>query len=332
MSWIEHKYIMQLSNRFEGFKQKSGQLYNIRCPFCGDSQKHKRRMRGYLIEENNKFRFYCHNCHLNLQFDKFIKKLDNTLYGEYTKDILMNRNTGYTTFTETKPKAVTNEFLFELMSITDLPEDHKAKQFIQKRKIPQTFWDDIYYCEEFKKWTNKQLPNKFEDLTYDEPRIIIPFFNRHKKYFGFQGRSLQKNASVRYITIILDESNPKIYGMNRVNLNGPYYVVEGPFDSMFVNNAIATAGGKISSELVKMGSELNNAIIVYDNEPRNRDVVENIKKAIFSNYHVVIWPEGLRQKDINDMVLADLNVKKLLQDNTVFGLEAQLRFERWKKV
>ena len=73
-------------------------------------------------------------------------------------------------------------------------------------------------------------------------------------------------------------------------------------------------------------------IWVYDNEPRNREIVNRISKSIDRGEKVVIWPNNIRQKDINDMVLAGHNVKSLVELNTYQNIEAQIKFTEWKKV
>ena len=61
---------------------------------------------------------------------------------------------------------------------------------------------------------------------------------------------------------MLDESRIKVYGLNRVDLNKTVYITEGPFDSMFIDNAIAMAGADVDWDLIK-GKD---AVFVYDNE------------------------------------------------------------------
>ena len=321
-----------LSNRLEKFKSKSGNLYNMRCPFCNDSSKSKNKARGYLYLKSDKYQYHCHNCNVTKSFSSFLREIDNGLYDHYLQDCLINNNTGYIP----KPIAIvknhSDDSLRALESIVDLSKKHPARVFIEKRKIPEQFWDTLYFCPRFKEFTNTLIPNKFENVEYEEERIIIPFYDTHKKFFGFQGRSLAVNAAVRYITIILNDLSPKIYGLNRVDFNRTYYVVEGPFDSMFLSNAIATAGGKISSELMKLKCNMDNAVIVYDNEPRNKNVVDNIRKSVITNWKTVIWPDNNHYKDINDMYLAGIDVNKAVKENTYSGLEAQLRFEKWKKI
>jgi len=52
---------------------------------------------------------------------------------------------------------------------------------------------------------------------------------------------------------------------------------------------------------------------------------------IDNNEKVVIWPSFIRQKDINDMVLSDIDAKNIIQENTYSGAAAMLAFNSWRK-
>ena len=73
-------------------------------------------------------------------------------------------------------------------------------------------------------------------------------------------------------------------------------------------------------------------IYVYDNEPRNREIVNRIAKTIDRGDKVVIWPTSVVEKDINDMVLGGHNVMSVLESNTYSGLKAKVKFNNWKKI
>lgn len=337
MSHLEVKYILLLSPRLRNFKKRSGNLFNFSCPFCGDSEKNKYKSRAYLFEKKGSFRFFCHNCNLSLGFIPFLKRFDSGVYEHYLMEKLSNGEPDDIDMVrERMSRDLDNNALRELTSIKHLPDGHEAKSYIINRLIPEEFYSTLYYCEAFKSWTNKQLPNKFESIVHDEPRIIIPMLDKQGIMFGFQGRAIRATEKMlRYITIMLDDTKPKIYGLNRVDFNYKYYCLEGPFDSMFLPNAIATAGGKMSSELMKARANLENMVVVYDNEPHNSNIVKAIKGAVLSNLKTVIWPNDLREKDINDMVkkgLTALDVKAMIDAHTFQGLEAELEVRRWARV
>jgi hypothetical protein len=177
------------------------------------------------------------------------------------------------------------------------------------------------------------LPNKFDiaSIERDECRLLIPFLDANKNVHAFQGRALGSSA-VKYITIVLDDSVPKVYGLDTVNLDRKTYVFEGPIDSMFVPNSIATAGGDLVSAIGNF--EKKNLVIVYDNEPRSKDTIKKLDKAILQGYNVCIWPDNLEHKDINDMVLAGLSsefIKHIIDTNTYRDLAAKMALTKWSK-
>jgi hypothetical protein len=333
MSFVDQKYIGLVSSRLEKFKQVKTGLYNFRCIYCGDSQKNKNKTRGYIYGYKNDHNYKCHNCGVSKSFTNFLKDIDSTLYDQYIMERYKNGSTGKGSntpepkFTFEKPKFTKK--VFDLPSIAELNKEHSARIYLENRKIPQDFLSQLFYCEKFKQWTNEQKET-FESTKYDEPRIIIPLIN-NGEIFGFQGRSLSKKPKVKYITIILDENQPKIYGLDRIDWNKTVYIVEGPFDSMFIENSIAMVGADIDKMFFVTNFETN-FVMVYDNEKRNKEMVARLEKSIEMKFPVVIWPKDLKEKDINDIVLSGQDVGSMLKLNTYQGLEAKLKFTNWKKV
>ena len=333
MSFVDQKYIGLVSSRLEKFKQVKTGLYNFRCIYCGDSQKNKNKTRGYIYGYKNDHNYKCHNCGVSKSFTNFLKDIDSSLYDQYVMERYKNGSTGKGSntpepkFTFEKPKFTKKAF--DLPSIAELNKEHSARIYLENRKIPQNFLSQLFYCEKFKEWTNEQKYT-FESTKYEEPRIIIPLTNKGE-IFGFQGRSLSKKPKVKYITIILDEDQPKIYGLDRIDWNKTVYVVEGPFDSMFIDNSIAMVGADIDKMFFATNFETN-FVMVYDNEKRNKEMAARLEKSIEMKFPVVIWPKDLKEKDINDIVLSGQDVESMLKLNTYQGLEAKLKFTNWKKV
>ena len=127
---------------------------------------------------------------------------------------------------------------------------------------------------------------------------------------------------------MLDEESPKIYGLDKVDTSQTVYIVEGPFDSTFVKNSVALCGSDGDVVNLKGGKK----VYVYDNEPRNKEIVRRVKQRIDGGESVIIWPHYISEKDINDMVLGGHNVQSVLELNTYSGLEAKLKFNNWKKI
>jgi len=334
MSFIDAKYIGLVSPRLQKFKQVKNNLYNFRCPYCGDSQRHKNKARGYIYQLKNDHNYKCHNCGMSKSFTNFLKDLDQSLYDQYVMERYKqgitgkNSNTPDPTFNFQEP-IFKNLKQFDLPTIAELNNEHPAKVYLKNRKIPDKFLKQLYYCDHFKKWTNQQKYT-FESIDRDEPRIIIPLIN-NGEIIGFQGRSLNKNSKIKYITIILDENQPKIYGLDNVDWDKTVYITEGPIDSMFIDNAIAMVGADIDKMFLLSNFDVH-FVMVYDNEKRNKQIVERMEKVINLKLPIVIWPSDVGEKDINDMVLAGLDVNGMLKSNTYSGLEAKAKLISWKRV
>jgi transcription elongation factor Elf1 len=322
MDFVDVKYINLISSRLQKFKKIKNNLYNFRCPLCGDSQKNKNKARGYLYQVKNNTNFKCHNCGANVSFNNFLKQLDLTIHKQYIFEKFKEGNTGRN-FTAEEPK-----FQFEppkfkpKLNLPKASENPNAKLYLENRKLNP---DKFYYADKFKEWTNSLQPT-FDSTEKDEPRIIIPLFYQNT-LVGFQGRALGF-SKIKYITIMLDDDAPKIYGLDEIKKNQTVYITEGPFDSTFIPNTIALCGadGDVSKWVD------GDVVWVYDNEPRNSEILSRISRVIEMGQKVVIWPSTIREKDINEMILSGLNVQSVIELNTYSGLEAKLKFTTWKKI
>ena len=283
--------------------------------------------------------FHCHNCNATMSVPNFIKMLDQSVYNEMQMERLQDKKSpeqiDYESFIDKmkKPVFMKQGPLKGLKKVSQLSPDHRTKKFVDERRIPTPYHAKLFNCPNFKQYTNSLLPNKFDiaSIERDECRLLIPFLDANKNVHAFQGRALGSSA-VKYITIILDESVPKVYGLDTVNLDRKTYVFEGPIDSMFVPNSIATAGGDLVSAIGNF--EKKNLVIVYDNEPRSKDTIKKLDKAILQGYNVCIWPDNLEHKDINDMVLAGLSsefIKHIIDTNTYRDLAAKMALTKWSK-
>ena len=328
MTLVDDLYINRLSIRLEKFKRVKSSLYNFRCPYCGDSQKNKNKARGYFFQVNGRMVFKCHNCGIGKTTANFLKEQAPDLYSEYQVEKYRRNSTGKSTTVEkfTVPDTTPHfKKPDDLQSIESLNIVHPAKKYLLNRKIPESSLSRIYYVDKFKKWVNTKKKT-FDSLQNDRPRIIIPLIRTDGTWFGIQGRSLAQHATLRYITIMF-EDHQKIFGLDHINPEDTVYVTEGPFDSLFIDNSIAMCGSDVD-----LSNYDYQFVFVFDNEPRNRQIVTKIARAAEQGHKVVIWPKTVKVKDINDMVLAGLNPSAIIKDNTFTGLEAKLRLNNWKKV
>ena len=326
--FTEIKYLNLLSTRLPKFKHKKEFLWNFRCPICGDSEKFQNKARGFIFQVKGKLVYKCHNCGASMSFDKFLEMMDSTLYKEYRLEKfkethLPRRVSKLTTQSVGSKPAFKRDFTIDLTPLNELNNSHPAKEYILNRRLPT---ESLYYTESFKEWTNSVKPETFPEVTHDEGRIIIPFKDKEGNTFGFQGRSLS-STGLRYITILLREGQPKIFGLDSIDYEETIYIVEGPFDSMLLDNSIAMAGADADSGAI-VGCD---CVWVLDNEPRNKQITDRISKSIDNGEKVVIWPTSIKQKDINDMVLAGINVNSVVKSNTYSGLTATLKFNEWRK-
>ena len=322
MDLIDDKFINLLSTRLEKFKKVKLGLYNCRCPICGDSQKNKSKARGYFYNVKNNTNYKCHNCGVNFSFNNFLKQVDPTLHRQYSIEKFKTGTTGKN-FVVEEPKFHFEKPKFQFkLNLPKATENEEARKYLESRKLnPNKF----YYSEKFKLWVNS-IQHTFSDLKYEEPRIVIPLIYNNK-FVGLQGRSLN-SKSIKYITIMLDDDAPKIYGLDEVQKDKTVYVTEGPFDSTFISNSIALCGA--DGDVDKWG--VNDCVWVYDNEPRNSEILSRISRLIEDGQKVVIWPSTIKEKDINNMVLSGLDVQSVIESNTYSGLEAKLKFTTWKKI
>ena len=332
--FVDIQYAQMLSGRLDNFKIKNTNPYkiNFRCPICGDSQKSRSKARGWLLERDNKFSYYCHNCGASQGFNYFLKNIDPLLYNDYIAEKFVANTTTSSTeeikpdqFKTQKPVFKANP-LKKIKKVSQLQPNHAVKRYIEKRKIPPHHHYRLYYAQKFKTWINEIIPGKFEYVGKDEPRLIIPFLDERGNCFGVSARGFNPDG-IRYITIMFEERQ-KIFGLDKVKFNEPYYIVEGAIDSFFLENAIAMNGAEGTTHDIQ---NIENGIFVFDAEPRNKEIHKRMEKVIKAGHKICIWPNDVPGKDINEMFLSGINPEKLIEENTHQGLRAELKFASWRK-
>ena len=336
MLYLEQKYIGYLSVHLNGCKKIDKTNYNFRCPICGDSE-NKNKKRGYLYLKKGKYSFFCHNCSASRSLDSFMKEVNPSLYNQYV----------YEKIQESKPTPVDPDKQYKmdapvfkpqevnplksLYKISELSSKHPAKEYLVSRNIPNEYFDILHYVDGFKSWINGIIPNKFENTSKDDGRIIIPLLDTKGQLNGVQGRSFNPNDSIRYITIMFDENAVKMFGLDRVDITKTIYIFEGPFDAMFIKNSVARCGGHLNSVDALLPKD--KLVIVYDNEPRNKEIARNIKDAIMDGYRVCIDPK-FNAKDLNEAINNGMTIDQLkheIDSRTFSGTEAMLEWNIWKK-
>lgn len=338
---IDLKYTLLISSRFEKFQRKQDYLFACRCPICGDSKKNKSKMRGYIYRMRNDLFYKCHNCAASMSIGNLLKEMDQALYKQYIMERYKageqgNANYKKPEFNIPSPKfgKLDIQTYENAESLDKLPKEHFCIKYCEARKIPVEMYSKLFYTNNFKKFCDEVNPNHEKELTEDK-RLVIPFFDEYNSLIAISGRALE-NASekLRYVTVRTNDSKEKlVYGKDRVNINERIYVVEGPIDSLFIDNCIASADSNLG--MTAKTIDAKQITLIFDNEPRNKEICDLMQKAMKQGYEIVIWPENIVGKDINDMIINGISVdeiKNIISSNTFKNLEAQTKFVFWKKV
>ena len=330
------KFLNFLSSRLDRFKRVRDNLWNFRCPLCGDSSRNKRKARGYVYQKQTDLFYKCHNCGSGLSIGNLIKEIDSNLHKQYVMERYKAGETGKRKTKEPEFKFETPKFkpkktTIDLPSIESLPKEHYAKVYCAGREIPQQFMDKIFYAEDFKKWALSVCQVDYSTLRQSEPRLVIPFFDKDNQLIGAQGRALRE-SKVRYVTVKVYENAPKVFGLERWNSDQHTYLVEGPIDSLFLPNCLAMAGADMSDLSIL---DKDKTTLIFDNEPRNFQIARSMVKSLQDGWKIVVWPNSITCKDINDMVLTsikDARLVEIINTNTYSGQRGEWEVKSWKKV
>ena len=333
--WIDQKYIGTLSVRLDKFTRKGDYLYNFRCPVCGDSQTNRNKARGYVFAQKGGLFYKCHNCSASMSLGNLIKHVDSTLYKEYCLDRYKAGETGRKAHKDHgfvfKPVRFgsnrDDNFKGVLTKLTTLSEDHEAVRYVKSRKIPKEKYENLFFVEDISSM-KVFAPEYEEKLTTHEPRLVMPFYNEQNELLGFSCRAL-RGEKQRYIVIKLKET-PMLYNLNHIDKEQTVYVTEGPIDSLFLPNAVAVGNSNLKEALKYL-----TGILIYDNEPRNKEIVREMKNSIEANASICIWPKTIKEKDINEMIMSGRTQNEILDTinkNTFFGPQALLEFNNWRMV
>ena len=338
MLYIDSKYAKLVGHKLRNFAEKGEYHWNFSCPICGDSKKNTLKARGHIKEYQNRLVYKCFNCGISLSFGNLLKRIDPLMYNEYVTENYKESVSTKTPHTNIKDVIImkpvvnlTDANLEGLDGCDTLPITHQAVSYLISRKIPKDKWHKFYHTDSFKKFTNKLKPEQFDSVKNDHARLVIPFFTSAGKMFAYQGRAYGEEQP-KYYTIKLDESEEKIYGLDTIDYSKPIHVVEGPIDSILLDNGLAVSGSSFDVPTIR--SLAANATLILDNEPRNNEIVKFLGKYIEKNFKVCIWPESIEEKDINEMILAGKTkqqIMDIINTNTYQGLYATVKFNQWRK-
>lgn len=329
-------YADTVGHRLDLFKIQSYSPYraNFRCPICGDSQKNKYRKRAYFLEKNQALVFHCHNECGSMSFERFMKDYYGDIYTTYKFDLFRNMRESNTEV-EHKQINTYTPVVHNKTNDIDLQRarDNKISlEYLKSRMIPDKFIDDIYYTDKFHEYINEVIPDKFPSEIADksESRIVMPMRGYDNNIFGVISRSLEPSSNSRYLTIKFDEESPKIFGLNRINRDKMIYVTEGPIDSFFIDNCVALAGTDGNPD--NIFSSKKDYVMVLDNQPRSESIIKKYQMYINRGCSMFIWPKWIKEKDINDCILNDIDINSIIKQNTFCGLKLKIKFNDWKRI
>jgi hypothetical protein len=340
MYHIDVKHMLLSSSRLRNFKQKGDNLWNCSCPVCGDSASNARKARLYFFRHEGKLFAKCHNCQYSASFTKFLQFLDPSQHKDYTYEKFLAKNHNSNTL---EPLAdVTPQNVLETLrvaqelsipSIASLPEGHPARAYIASRKIPEEFWEELYFAQNYRSFLDLDFPKHGKEDVPDDARIVLPVSNDDNYISYVIGRALNKNA-IRYVTIkLLDEK--KIYGLNRFNGDHPFYIVEGPIDSLFLPNCLASADANligVAEHMKKQG--YSRSTLLFDNTPRNKVICQQMQLAIELGFRISILPHSDEGKDLNDLAVGGWTPKQIhdfIDGHSYHGNRALFELMNWRR-
>ena len=331
---IDRQYINYIASRLERFKWIRDNVAVCKCVHCGDGNK-GRKTRQYFYENvkwgSTGFNTECKNCGVSSSFHSFLKDFDPGMFREYRLDCFRNkygrepRDMFSKQMNPEQPKVTRLEVdtLDGAVKLSELPEDHICRKYVSTRKIPERFLDYLMYTGNFRNSTSSFKESDYAKKMPEDGRLILPFYSEFGKLHCYQGRSLDPTNKMRYITVKHSDESPKIFGLDRIDRSKDVRICEGPIDSLFLRNALATA----DADLTKVEGD---NVLIFDVQYQNRDVVRHINKAIDDGRRVVLFPKTFIWKDINEAIvdggLTQDQIENIILDNTFYGMKAKLIF------
>jgi len=275
------------------------------CVFCGS-----KKMKGTIFYANTgRLCYICWRascpCHTAIHAAKWLKEVNPALYSAYLDDI-SNK--------ETKSAS-------DILKMQEqFAEQYKKQQEIQKKEIEQKKMLDnnatkyfkhindgsalsqkaIDYCESrmipkevYEKWFIAH-EGKYHD------RVIIPFYTKAGKVSYFQARSLI-GVEPKYMNRIAET---QLYNRDFIDKTKPVFVLEGPIDSLFLENAVATCGAGSSSKIDAEIAQFDQVFYILDNDEAGN---KKAGKLVREHKNVFIWNKFLTDFGINPKSVKDIN-------------------------
>lgn len=369
MIFIDSKYLGLLSPQLDLFKRTNTNVWNFRCPFCGDSQTDKTKARGYIYARNGMLKYKCHNCDVPLgkgnSFHVFLRELDKGLYKDYLFEKMraqMSEDRGLNEPDKKKEEEIPNILLTSSRNLADLlspveesaspslikasmmesyveecptldtlPDDHPAVVYMNDRLVPKEMFKHVGYVEGYKAYINSFTPDRY-NAYYDFSAIIFHLKTPEGLLTGIQGRRMGGACEdIRYMTTTINAKLAQESGrlFGAERINKQYPVI-------VVEGPIDSLF--LPNCLAVCGSDMGripfkNRIFIPDNEPRNAQIVKKIKKLFEANERVTLLPREYQGDDINDLFKKGLtlnDVRELIKNHTFDGIRGMIEFNNWR--
>lgn len=311
--------------------ESSDRKLNFACPICGDSEKKVSKKRGNLYLDTGAYKCFNDGCMAYMTLAEFVAKMSKehgimlpsfVLESEY-KPVKQHRDDNQLIRFLTSDTG-------KLVTITDVINRFGLKRLDQV--------DDGSRALNYLKGRDLDLVEDFGDCLYsdasDNKVFIFNFDRRSGRLLGFSMRSLNPDAERKYIiktytdlaNIFLQKDLPKqtiddanflnnYFNILNIDFSKPVLLAEGQFDSLLLDNCIATSGvSKAKSIMSNLGAK-QGLRIIFDRDRAGKVQMMNFVKQ---GYSVFLWNKAIAElkkssqssqefieingiKDINDL-------------------------------
>jgi hypothetical protein len=312
---------------------------NFACPICGDSEKKVSKKRGNLYLDTGAYKCFNDGCMAYMTLAEFVAKMSRE-HGIMLPSFVLE--------TEYKPVKVKRDdnqlirFLTSdtgsLVTITDVINRFGLKR-LDQIEGPSRALDYI-------KGRDLNLIDDFGDCLYadasDNKVFIFNFDRRSGRLLGFSMRSLDPNSERKYIIKsytdlaniffqrdlskqLIEDANflNNYFNILNIDFSKPILLAEGQFDSLLLDNCIATSGvSKAKSIMSNLGAK-SGIKIIFDRDHAGKVQMMNFVKQ---GYSVFLW-----NKAIAELKKASETSQEFIQINRIKDINDLFSFLRKKR-
>ena len=327
-------FLRQVSNRLKLFKQVDRYKFSFRCWYCGDSKKDEYATRGTCYPQEDHLQYGCFNCGKQIRFSSFLQDFDSTVYKDYLRHKFHGKSEPEVKKEKVRPEDVDFPVLFKLNKVFPISASTKAMSYLKSRFV--TKFNDIYYTndssEVIGKYKLDMKPEKVQAFSGMEA-IVFPLMTLDRAVVGVQLRFLE--GEFRYMTLKFHDDFAKLYLTPGFDPDKEVWTTEGVFDALMLPNGLANLDASLSRVSDRTLLPKKQFILVHDNEPRNKDVMKEMKDSIEKGYRVFFWPKWAKDfgKDLNDIRKESKDAfDRLMKDRNKYvksGLGAKLEMQKY---